>query len=47
MNIENLKVTISINRFQRAALMVVNFPLALLGRDLVVPSWCITIKGPK
>lgn len=47
MNVKNLYVTISINRFQYVALLLINLPLFLLGRDLVVPTWLITAKGPK
>lgn len=44
---DELHVAISINRFQRAALLLINLPLVLLGRDPVVPAWCVTVKGPK
>lgn len=47
MKVSELHVTISISHSQYLALLIINLPRVAFGRDPVVPSWCVSIKGPK
>lgn len=44
--IAELQVEIRIGKFQRLALLAINAPRVLLGLDVIVPSWAVTIGNP-
>lgn len=44
--IAELQVEIRISKFQRMALLAINVPRVLLGFDVIVPAWAVSIGKP-